>query len=283
MLSLSVCWQDQEGTGQRCRRCWSAAMIAETPAGYSARRREFRDPAAFDIVPVLQLLSVSQDLPMKDPRTHAEGAVIPARLAPLILALTFTGGFSIMSIELLAGRMLAPFFGSSIYVWGSIITIFMLSLSLGYLLGGRLSLRAPSLFRFGILFLVAGSTITPLLLAAGSIMEAVFVTIEDPRYGSLVASFALFFVPTAAMGTISPYAVRLLVDTAGHSGNVAGLLYFVSTLGSALGTLMTSFYFVLWFEVKQILVSLGVALALCGIIALLAHRAVRKASAGVAV
>ncbi len=213
---------------------------------------------------------------MNDLRTGPDGAVIPAGLSPLILALTFTGGFSIMSIELLAGRMLAPFFGSSIYVWGSIITVFMLSLSLGYLLGGRLSLRSPSLLRFGILFLVAGSTITPLLLGAGAIMETVFAAIEDPRYGSLVASVALFFVPTAAMGTISPYAVRLLVDTAGHSGHVAGLLYFVSTLGSALGTLMTSFYFVLWFEVTQILVSLGVALALCGVIALLAHRLVRQ-------
>lgn len=208
-----------------------------------------------------------------------EGAVIPARMAPLILALTFTGGFSIMSIELLAGRMLAPFFGSSIYVWGSIITVFMLSLSLGYLLGGRLSLRSPSLFRFGVLFLIAGSTITPLLLAAGSIMESVFAAIEDPRYGSLAASVALFFIPTAAMGTISPYAVRLLVDTAGHSGNVAGVLYFVSTLGSALGTLMTSFYFVLWFEVTQILVSLGIALAACGCIALLAHRRVTRTAA----
>lgn len=210
---------------------------------------------------------------MNEIGSHTAGAIIPARTAPLIFALTFTGGFSIMSIELLAGRMLAPYFGSSIYVWGSIITVFMLSLSLGYLLGGHLSLRAPSLLRFGVLFLVAGSTITPLLLASDLIMDAVFAAIEDPRYGSLAASVALFFIPTAAMGTISPYAVRLLVDTAGHSGQIAGLLYFVSTLGSALGTLMTSFYFVLWFEVTQILVSLGMALVLCGILALFAHRA----------
>ena len=201
-----------------------------------------------------------------------EDNVIAAGRAPLIMALAFTGGFSIMSIELLAGRMLAPFFGSSIYVWGSIITVFMLSLSLGYLLGGRLSLRTPSLKRFGIIFLVAGSTITPLLLGGDAIMDAVFAAIEDPRYGSLVASVALFFVPTVAMGTISPYAVRLLVDTVGHSGQVAGLLNFVSTLGSALGTLLTSFYFVLWFEVRNILMSLGLALVICGFVALIAHR-----------
>ncbi|NNF52755.1 MAG: fused MFS/spermidine synthase [Gammaproteobacteria bacterium] len=188
------------------------------------------------------------------------------------MVLAFIGGFSIMSIELLAGRMLAPFFGSSIYVWGSIITVFMLSLSLGYLLGGRLSVRAPSLRKFGYIFLAAGATITPLLLAGNVIMEAVFAAVEDPRYGSLLASVALFFIPTVAMGTISPYAVRLLVDTVGHSGQVAGFLYFVSTLGSALGTLLTSFYFVLWFEVTQILISLGLALIACGLAAIVFGR-----------
>lgn len=206
----------------------------------------------------------------------ADRTVVPANRAPLIMLLAFTGGFSIMSIELLAGRMLAPFFGSSIYVWGSIITVFMLSLSLGYLLGGRLSLRAPSLGRFGIIFLVAGATITPLLLGGDAIMESVFAAVEDPRYGSLLASLALFFVPTVAMGTISPYAVRLLVDTVGHSGQVAGQLYFVSTLGSALGTLLTSFYFVLWFEVTRILICLGLTLIACGLLALLAARPARQ-------
>ena len=59
------------------------------------------------------------------------------------------------------------------------------------------------------------------------------------------------------LGMISPYAVRLLVKTAEESGNVAGRLYFASTLGSTLGTLGTSFYFVLWFEVDTILTSAG--------------------------
>lgn len=217
---------------------------------------------------------------MPDANPAAQALTLPAGRAPLIMLLAFTGGFCIMSIELLAGRMLAPYFGSSIYVWGSIITVFMLSLSLGYLLGGKLSLHSPSLRRFGFIFLVAGGTITPLLLGGNAIMDAVFAGIEDPRYGSLVASVALFFIPTVAMGTISPYAVRLLVDTVGHSGQVAGFLYFVSTLGSALGTLMTSFYFVLWFEVTSILISLGLALFVCGVLALFAGAERTTARAG---
>ena len=63
--------------------------------------------------------------------------------AALVFLLVFTGGFSVMSIELLAGRVLAPYFGGSVYVWGSVITIFMLALSIGYLIGGRLSLARP--------------------------------------------------------------------------------------------------------------------------------------------
>lgn len=190
----------------------------------------------------------------------------------LLFLLVFCGGFSIMSIELLGGRILAPYFGSSIYVWGSLITVFMLALSIGYLLGGRLSLRNPSTRRFGSLFLVSAAAVLPLLLAGNWLMDLVFEYVEDPRYGSLLASTALFFIPTVALGMISPYAVRLLVDHRDHSGHVAGKLYFVSTIGSALGTLLTSFYLVLYFEVNHILIAIFLALILCGIGALASGR-----------
>jgi len=185
----------------------------------------------------------------------------------LIFLLVFVGGFAVMSIEVLAGRVLAPYFGGSIYVWGSVITIFMLALSIGYLLGGRLSLREPSLRRFGGIFLICAAGVVPLLVTADLFMEWIFLRIDDPRYGSLLASIVLFFVPTVLMGIISPYAVRLLVRDAHTSGQTAGFLYFVSTAGSALGVLLTSFYFVLWFEVSRIMVGLALALAACGALA----------------
>ncbi|MDH3646428.1 MAG: fused MFS/spermidine synthase [Gammaproteobacteria bacterium] len=172
-----------------------------------------------------------------------------------------------MAIELLGGRILAPYFGNSIYVWGSLITVFMLALSIGYLLGGRFSLRNPSLLRFGSLFLFSAAAVLPLLFFGNDFMDIVFEHIEDPRYGSLVASLVLFFLPTVALGMISPYAVRLLVEHRDQSGHVAGKLYFVSTIGSALGTLLTSFYLVLYFEVNQILVAIFAALILCGVVA----------------
>ena len=183
----------------------------------------------------------------------------------LIYTLAGVGGFVIMSLELLGGRVLAPYFGSDIYVWGSIITIFMLSLAIGYLGGGKLSLSNPSMGRFASLFLVAAVLLYPLVYFAEPLMELVFEHIEDPRYGSLVAASTLFILPTVALGFISPYSVRLLVESTHRSGEVAGRLYFVSTLGSALGTLMTSFYFVLWFEINTILTCLATTLVVLAI------------------
>jgi hypothetical protein len=187
------------------------------------------------------------------------------------MTLAFISGFSIMSIELLGGRILAPWFGSSIYIWGSIITVFMLSLSVGYLLGGRLSLDKPNLFRYGWFLIIAAIALLPVILFSEFVMESLFIRIEDPRYGSLLVSAFLFFLPTAILGIISPYSIRLLVSSHHQSGRVAGLLYFVSTMGSALGTLATSFYLVLYFEVEQILITLGSALILSGIVAIVTY------------
>ena len=184
----------------------------------------------------------------------------------LIYLLAFVSGFVIMSMELLGGRLLAPYFGSDIYVWGSIITVFMLSLSAGYLIGGRLTLFAPSLRRFGYIFLAAALLLTPLLSSAEWFMEFIFARIDDPRYGSLLACSLLFMLPTIILGMISPYAVRLLVDSTERSGAVAGRLYFVSTLGSSLGTLITSFYFVLYFETGAIFLGQAIALIACGLL-----------------
>lgn len=195
-------------------------------------------------------------------------------MAGLVYLLAFSGGFVIMALELLGGRLLAPYFGSDIYVWGSIITVFMLSLSLGYLIGGRLTLRPTSIFRLGLIFSAAAILLYPLMLMSEPTMEWIFERILDPRYGSLTACVFLFLVPTIILGMISPYCVRLLVDSTANAGEVAGRLYFVSTLGSALGTLITSFYLVLWFEMNQILLALAAFLLLLGLVALVMGRGV---------
>jgi len=190
----------------------------------------------------------------------------------VVNVLAFGGGFVIMALELLGGRILAPYFGNSIYVWGSIISVFMLSLALGYLIGGYVSLLRPSLARFAVLFLAGAIVTGPLVFYADPLMKTVFDHIEDPRYGSLVAASALFVAPTVMLGMISPYSVRLMVHETAQSGRVAGTLYFVSTLGSALGTLATSFYLVLWFEIDTIVLLLTGTLIVLAAIGRVADR-----------
>jgi hypothetical protein len=179
-----------------------------------------------------------------------------SRSTVVCYAIAFWSGFFIMGVELLGGRILAPNFGSSIYVWGALITIFMLALSLGYLAGGRYSQRNPSLSKLGMLLAAAALTTLPALPLSGAPLENLAIAIPDPRFGSLAAAALLFFIPTFFAGMVSPYCVRLLVNDEASSGRRAGQLYFVSTFGSALGTILTSFYLVLWLEINVIIITM---------------------------
>lgn len=179
-------------------------------------------------------------------------------------------GFFVMLVELIGGRLIAPFFGSSIYVWGAVIFVFMLGLAIGYLLGGIWSRFQPSTARLCAILAGAGLATAPIVLFGDPLLNAVFDHTTDPRAGSLITCFLLFFLPSILSGMVSPYAVRLIVRDETTSGRSAGYLYFVSTVGSSAGTLLTSFYLVLWFEVNTILsagIALSLALALVGAIA----------------
>lgn len=190
----------------------------------------------------------------------------------VVFGSAFVSGFVVMVLEMLGGRIIAPWFGGDIYVWGSIITVFMLALSLGYLVGGRWSLVDASLKRYGSIFVVAGLLMLPVVYFAEPIMAAIFDQIIDPRYGSLVASLALFLLPSIIMGMVSPYSIRLLTRSRETSGASAGVLYFVSTLGSALGTLATSFYFVAWQEMNQILLTAIAVMIANGVLLMALHK-----------
>jgi len=175
-------------------------------------------------------------------------------------------GFYIMMVELLSGRIIAPSFGSSIYVWGSVIFVFMLGLSIGYLLGGLYSRTDPSVPRLCGILVVSAIATLPALFIGAWLLDQVFNYMTDPRYGSLVICIGLFLAPTIFAGMVSPYAIRIIVQNKESSGRDAGYLYFISTLGSSLGTLLTAFYFVLWFEVNTILtIAIGISILLGGL------------------
>jgi hypothetical protein len=187
-------------------------------------------------------------VPISLPRSRARNAALYCTAA--------WSGFFVMGVELLGGRLMAPYFGSSIFVWGALITVFMTALAIGYLIGGQLSLRSPSLRGLGALLIAEAMLALPIILFGDAAFDALSFSIEDPRYGSLVAAFLMFSAPTVFSGMVSPYAVRLLINSIDHSGQSAGRLYFASTLGSAGGTILTTFYLVLFFEIDTIIVSM---------------------------
>src|SRR5688572_30461351 len=170
---------------------------------------------------------------------HSRAAPRVAR-APFLRVLVFAGGFASIGVELTASRLLAPFFGSSTFIWASLIGLTLAFLSLGYFLGGRLADRRPEpdvLYAVTAVAAVAIGTIPfvarPLL--AGS-LEAFRELDAGAFYGSLVGTLLLLAPPVTLLGFISPFAIRLQLSDVASAGKTAGSLYALSTIGSISGS-----------------------------------------------
>ncbi len=184
-------------------------------------------------------------------------------LVPAIYGITFVSGAVVMAFEILGSRVLAPFFGNTIFVWGSLISVFMLGLAAGYYLGGRLSCRSNSFGGLALLLLAPALLISLFPLYAWPLCDWFFDLDLGQRLGPLMASLALFTLPTLFLGAVSPYTVQLLVGCQSQTaGRGAGNLYAVSTMGSILGTIGTSFFLILWLGTKASMTMLGTVLGL---------------------
>lgn len=178
----------------------------------------------------------------------------------------------LLALEIIASRIIAPVFGNSIYVWGSLIGVFLAALAAGYVVGGRLADRWPSHTGFaGVLFL-AGLLVFPIPLAAPDVLSSLSAADVGPRAGPLAAAAVLFFLPGAVMGMVSPYAIRLRARTVATIGNVAGVVYAVSTLGSIAGTLLGSFVLLDVMRVPSIVHLLGEILLILALVGWMAAR-----------
>jgi spermidine synthase len=177
------------------------------------------------------------------------------------------GGGILMALEILASRVLAPHFGSSVYVWGSIISVFLAALSLGYVWGGRLADREPTLAGLGRHVAWAALAQGVLLLAARPATAWLGELTGGSAWGTLVAATVLFGPPSVLLGVISPYAVRLAAGDLARLGGTAGGLYALSTAGSLLGTLGCTFALVPFLTLDR---GLALLLALTAVTALAA-------------
>lgn len=190
----------------------------------------------------------------------------------MLRLVVFLGGAILMALEMVGSRVLAPSFGSSIFVWGSLISIFLAALSVGYYWGGALADRRPSLTVLSLLVAVPGALIWLLPFYFPWVNQWVVSLDLGVRLSPLVAAILLFALPSIFLGTISPYAIRLEIESVETAGNTAGRLYALSTGGSIVGTLATSFFLIPLMGVRNILHTLGLLLLALALAAYLMDR-----------
>ncbi len=164
-----------------------------------------------------------------------------------------TPGAVLMALEIVSSRVLAPHFGSSVYVWGSIIGVFLAAMSVGYFWGGRFADRRPTLAVLGRLILAAGLAQTVVLLAGARIVAALGGLTGGSPAGTLIATTVLFGPATMFLAAVSPYAVKLATRDLGLLGGTAGHLYALSTAGSLVGTLGATFVLIPHLDLESIL------------------------------
>jgi spermidine synthase len=189
---------------------------------------------------------------MNNKPLHASGR------AGLFLTVFMTGA-AVMVIELLGTRMIAPFYGSSLYVWSSLISVAMIALALGYFAGGKWADRAE---RTGLSLIIALAALLTLLIPwlTGPVLLA-----TDPlglRAGAFVSALILFSPSLTMLGMVGPFAIKLSTSRLDGIGSGAGSIYAVSTVGSVVGTLVLGFFLFPMVGSREILIGLGIVLFL---------------------
>lgn len=173
-----------------------------------------------------------------------------------------------MVLELTGSRVLAPYLGTSIVVWTSLIGVVLGSLSIGYWWGGKLADRRPEPRLLARLILLA-AVATLLLAGLKGVVLAYLQNKSGLHVSTLAATMVLFAPVSVLLGMVSPFAVRLRMEDAATSGSTAGNLYALSTVGSIAGTFAAGFWLTATLGTTNIILAMAGVLVLA---AVLVHR-----------
>ncbi len=179
----------------------------------------------------------------------------------------FVTGAAVLIVEVAAVRVLSPYYGSSLYVFSSVLTVILGALSAGYYVGGRISDRLP---RHEPLFTIIGASGVAIL-----IMEwlAKYILPDGANlltfiWGPLVFGLVLFFIPAFLLGIVSPYVIKLqsLHTPEDKIGGVVGATFFWGTLGSLTGSLLTGFVLIPFLGIHVSILGTGTTLLFFGLV-----------------
>jgi spermidine synthase len=156
--------------------------------------------------------------------------------------LVFVGGMSSIGIELSASRLLAPYFGSSTFIWANLIGLTLTYLAIGYYFGGKLADRHPKPWILYVLTSIAAAAAGLIPFISRPILDASLSAFDrlavGAFYASLVGVILMFFVPITLLGFVTPFAIKLRMNDLDQAGNTAGRVYALSTLGSIAGSFL---------------------------------------------
>jgi len=160
----------------------------------------------------------------------------------------FGSGAVLMALEMLALRLISMNFGGALRETSVVIAVFLIAMSLGYALGGRVGDRWPQARTLMGVMLAAGLCIEPIPWLNEALAERIFRSALPDSLHALIVCFCLYFVPVVLMAGVSPMAIRLLARQVEETGKVAGNVAALSTVGSIVGTLGTSYFLIDLFQ-----------------------------------
>lgn len=192
----------------------------------------------------------------------------------LLLVSVFVVGMAVLILEIVAIRILSPYYGNTIYSTSSVIGMVLGALSLGYYLGGRLADAHPKISLFYTIIIVAGLLVISVYFLQITLLPLLAILFSI-TLGPLIFSFFLFFTPMLIFGLVSPFAVKLHKKEGNAVGQQSGEVFFWSTLGSIAGSLLTGFFLIPHFGITAIVIGTGVFLFLFGMICLWVVKAMR--------
>jgi spermidine synthase len=178
----------------------------------------------------------------------------------------FLSGAVVMMLELTGSRILAPFVGTSTFIWTSLIGVILASLSLGYYHGGMKADQDPTQKRLSNILFLAGIAIGIVAVINQGILMYLCTLITSVKWTAAISACVLFGVPAYLLGMVSPQAVRIRMKDLSTSGATIGRLYALSSLGSIVGTFVVGFYLMHLVGSRNILFILSVLTLLLSLI-----------------
>jgi spermidine synthase len=180
------------------------------------------------------------------------------RRAFIVAGAVFVSGAVVLGMEIAASRVVAPFFGNSLFVWGSLIGVVLAGLSIGYWAGGWLADRWPTPSLLAAVMGLGALLVLAIPVFDEPVLEAIVEWDPGPRLNPLFSSIALFGPASVVLAGVAPIAVRLWARSLATLGQTAGRLFAISTAGSIAGTFATAFWLIPEFGTDQLL---GIAAA----------------------